>query len=145
MPEQIRWVQTILKAAGGESELKIDGRIGHQTREALRRFQRRFSLIVDGLLSLQTATALTQLALNHIAKQSRLAVDGIMGPKTRAEVKMFQSTHDSGPIDGIVGPKTRAAMAKVLLSEMPSELIPAISSGELYQVSEANMEKWYSL
>jgi hypothetical protein len=88
---------------------------------------------------------LTQLALNHIAKQSKLAVDGIMGPKTRAEVKMFQSTHDSGTVDGIVGPITRAAMVKILLSEMPSELISAMGTSELYQVSEGTTEKWYSL
>jgi peptidoglycan hydrolase-like protein with peptidoglycan-binding domain len=144
-PEQIKWVQTILKAAAGESGLKIDSRMGTQTREALKRFQRRFSLTVDGLVSRQTTTALTQLALNHIAKQSRLAVDGIAGPKTSAEVKMIQSRQGLESIDGKVGRKTMAAMVTVLSSEMSSESISVTNSGELYQVSEANTENWYAL
>jgi peptidoglycan hydrolase-like protein with peptidoglycan-binding domain len=42
-------------------------------------------------------------------------VDGIIGPKTKAAIKQFQTDHGEGlVVDGIYGPKTRAAFDKEL-------------------------------
>jgi len=51
-----------------------------------------------------------QRALNN-ALGSRLAVDGIWGPSTRARLVEFQRTAGLTP-DGILGPRTRAALRR---------------------------------
>jgi peptidoglycan hydrolase-like protein with peptidoglycan-binding domain len=106
-------------------------------------FQRRYNLRIDGLVNQQTTTALIQLGLNHIAKQSILAIDGIDGPKTRKMIIDFQSTQSAGPKDGIFGRISRATMTKLLLSELPAEST-AKGIDELYQESE-DLGKWYPL
>jgi hypothetical protein len=52
-----------------------------------------------------------QRALNalHVVDPP-LAEDGVLGPKTRKAIMLFQSEHGL-KVDGIVGPKTRAAFA----------------------------------
>ena len=52
-----------------------------------------------------------QTFLNNVLKTS-LAIDGILGPKTTAAFKIFQSAHGLVP-DGIVGPLTKAEMQKI--------------------------------
>lgn len=57
------------------------------------------------------STAELQMALNSLGED--LAVDGVMGPKTRAAVKSFQALHGLTP-DGIAGPKTWAVIEALL-------------------------------
>ncbi len=47
--------------------------------------------------------------------QPKLAVDGIYGPKTKAQVREFQRVvyPKAGPVDGIVGPRTAKAMLEL--------------------------------
>jgi len=73
----------------------------------------------DGSISPPNPTDLTtvlsvQRALNalHVVDPP-LAEDGILGPKTRQAIMLFQSEHGL-KVDGIVGPKTRAALANAL-------------------------------
>jgi peptidoglycan hydrolase-like protein with peptidoglycan-binding domain len=56
-----------------------------------------------------------QRALNTLGVQPTLAVDGISGPKTQANVRYFQA-HASPPlvVDGNAGPATKAALASAL-------------------------------
>lgn len=128
-PEKIRWVQTTLRFANGESALDMDGIKGPKTRDAIKRFQEGFKLLANGLINQETTNALIQLGLNHIARQSKIVVDGKMGPMTISEIRSFQSTHDSGPVDGIVGPITRAAIVKELLLTVPVVIIREMNEG----------------
>jgi hypothetical protein len=111
-PEKACWIQTVLNKAEGEG-LVVDGVYGQLTRQAIRRFQGRHSLQVDGIVGQRTETALVQAALNSAAQASLVPVDGVMGGNTRQEVIRFQSRNQLVP-DGIVGPKTRAAMVAAL-------------------------------
>lgn len=54
--------------------------------------------------------AAIQTALNRF--NYNLAVDGVVGPKTRAAIRSFQTSH-SLAVDGVVGPKTWAALTHV--------------------------------
>jgi peptidoglycan hydrolase-like protein with peptidoglycan-binding domain len=108
--------------------IPADGIFGPQTAGAVRAFQLAHHLQVDGIVGRQTWTAL--LSGTSTAPASRpwlrfgstgsyvrelqqrlggLAVDGIFGPKTRAGVFAFQSSHHL-MVDGIVGTQTWAAL-----------------------------------
>lgn len=111
LPEKVCWIQNVLNTQG--ERLATDGIYGPLTREAVRRFQSRNSLSVDGIVGPQTEAALIQSALNQIAQASILPVNGIMDARTREEITRFQSRNSLVP-DGIVGPKTRAVMVVAL-------------------------------
>lgn len=119
----------------GFYELEIDGIYGPHTERAVKRFQLRHGLIVDGIAGVQTISALHSLL--HVPKiregwqyvqygdkgqevsriQKRLQalgyyeapVDGIFGILTERAVKNFQRDHGL-LVDGIVGPNTRGAL-----------------------------------
>ena len=59
-----------------------------------------------------------QRSLNQILG-SQLAVDGIMGPKTRGAVRTFQAQRGLA-VDGVVGPKTEAALVAAGAEPPPS-------------------------
>jgi peptidoglycan hydrolase-like protein with peptidoglycan-binding domain len=135
--EKACWIQTVLNKAEGES-LAVDGVYGQLTRQAIRRFQGRHSLQVDGVVGPQTETALVQAALNSIAQASLVPVNGVMDGKTRQEIKQFQSRNNLVP-DGIVGPKTRATMVTALGGQCllrPQSGKP-LRSAQWYQVPSA--------
>jgi peptidoglycan hydrolase-like protein with peptidoglycan-binding domain len=73
---------------------------------------------VDGIVGTQTETALIQTALNHIDSASLVPVNGIMDERTAQEIKQFQSARGLA-VDGIVGRRTRAEMVANLTSSMP--------------------------
>jgi peptidoglycan hydrolase-like protein with peptidoglycan-binding domain len=59
--------------------------------------------------SSNATTAAIQSRLNTAGASPPLVVDGILGPKTTAAIKAFQSSHGITP-DGIAGPITQAAL-----------------------------------
>jgi hypothetical protein len=65
-----------------------------------------------------------QHALNT-ASNAALAVDGIMGPRTRAALRLFQLRHGLRP-DGIPGPLTERAIAAVGAAPRPAPTAPAV-------------------
>jgi len=54
-----------------------------------------------------------QMAMNQSTVGKHLATDGMFGPETELNTKLWQSAHNLKP-DGIVGPKTRTAAYAVL-------------------------------
>lgn len=86
-----------------------------------------------------------QRSLNQIARQSILAVDGIMGPRTRAAVCDFQRQQGL-KVDGIVGPQTERALVKAGACPPPISYIrppkkppsrPSNSYGDVYNNNTA--------
>jgi len=111
-PEKIRWIQTVLNRAEGES-LNVDGIFRARTREAVRRFQTRHGLPADGVVGSRTETALIQAGLNRIQGLPLLQVNGVMDLATRDQIRFFQAGSHLA-VDGIVGLRTRIAMIAAL-------------------------------
>src|SRR5215469_11874332 len=65
------------------------------------------SAYVTASWSTPLSIADVQHVLNELGAQPPLAVDGVAGPKTVAEIKKFQS-HAGIAVDGVVGPETTA-------------------------------------
>ena len=99
---------------------------GPQTKRAVKAFQARSGLAVDGVVGPMTRAALggnstTTTGSNNrgpkpsrsvtIALQQKLGIsaDGVFGPQSRAAVKAFQARNGL-EVDGVVGPATMAAL-----------------------------------
>jgi peptidoglycan hydrolase-like protein with peptidoglycan-binding domain len=141
----VRRLQRRLRLAG-ESPGPIDGRFGSLTDAAVRRFQLRRGLAVDGIAgpdtraALRRATALLAVGAGYtkaagsarvrsLQRQLRRVgakpgpIDGRFGPQTENAVVRFQ--RDEGlAADGVVGEATRAALERRLASK-PSKTKPA--------------------
>lgn len=127
--DDVKHLQSRLNYIYG-SELEIDGIFGEKTEAVLKKFQRDYGLVVDGIAGSQTWNRLETiystpvnpkpLPILSIGSQGRdvkylqdllkslgyvLEADGIFGVKTEAAVKQFQEDYDLD-IDGIVGAKT---------------------------------------
>lgn len=129
--KQIGYIQARL-SYHGENPGPTDNTFGNRTLEAVRQFQRKHGLSVDGLVGPATMTALEKTAPKKIthkypgiiklknpmmrdtkgktdikAIQDVLGLkeDGIYGPLTEKAVKAYQKKHGL-VADGIVGPKT---------------------------------------
>jgi hypothetical protein len=122
-------LQTALRELG--HEVPTDMRFGPETEQALREFQSRNGLKVDGIAGPETFAALHPRAGQHMAdgliRQGdqgagvlgaqtalrqhghELAADAVFGPETGRAVREFQRDHGLAA-DGIVGPKTSAAL-----------------------------------
>lgn len=131
---EVRRIQTALQKHGyygGE----IDGVYGSQTEAAVREFQRREGLTVDGICGSQTLRALgiggSSSSYRRGSRgeevsqiQSRLrewgyysgSVDGIYGAETEAAVSRFQRKNGLSE-DGICGVRTLSAMGLSSLSD----------------------------
>ena len=129
-PDVEKLQQYLIKAGERLPKYGADGDFGKETEAAVRSFQAKHGLAVDGTVGPKTKAKLEAAANTanrpypgHMIKkgstdtnnikliQARVgaAADGIFGPKTEAAVKAFQRSHGLGA-DGIVGLKTWAAM-----------------------------------
>ena len=121
------------------AQLTVDGDFGSLTLTAVKSYQSRHGLTVDGIVGPQTKASMyatspapaaisltssacpvditegevdgcvTELQTLLNSHGARLTVDGNFGPLTLAAVKSFQSSHGLA-VDGIVGPHTKAAL-----------------------------------
>jgi peptidoglycan hydrolase-like protein with peptidoglycan-binding domain len=117
--ERVFAIQYLLNAriAAG---LAVDGKYGPKTEAAVKAFQKKVKIHVDGIVGPVTwpkliitvkegskgpAVSAVQHNLRYAYGFTKLAVDGIFGAKTKAAVKTFQKKWKIG-VDGIVGPVT---------------------------------------
>lgn len=132
---EVKLLQQLLNQHG--EQLEVDGGFGAKTDAAVRRFQTRYELGVDGVVGPKTAAALyaklntgtgssltgspplqtgskgaqvetLQRLLNQYG--ASVTVDGDFGAKTAAAVKAFQKANGLDA-DGVVGPKTAAMLS----------------------------------
>lgn len=130
-------VQSLLNNHG--YRLKVDGIFGPKTEAAVREFQNRVNIVIDGIAGPTTIGKLNEAApskpgntvspwttlkrgsrgyqVERLQKKlnlnypaySKLKVDGLFGPATEAVVKEFQRRSGLVP-DGVVGPLTKKAL-----------------------------------
>jgi peptidoglycan hydrolase-like protein with peptidoglycan-binding domain len=109
--------------------IPADGIFGKGTRRAVKRYQRRHGLTVDGIAGPQTLASLgvgsRSASRGGKARSRRVSsrgggvrelqralgvpADGAFGPQTARAVKSYQRRHGLAA-DGVVGPQTRAAL-----------------------------------
>ena len=117
------WVRLVQRKLG----VAVDGEYGPQSRAAVRRYQTRHGLIVDGIVGPQTLRSLgikpggggrhsgggmrliRAWWVAPVQRKLGVPVDGVYGPITRRAVKRFQARQGL-VVDGIVGPQTLAAL-----------------------------------
>jgi peptidoglycan hydrolase-like protein with peptidoglycan-binding domain len=126
----IATLQYLLRANG--HSVQVDSRFGLAVEKAVRAFQKRKHLTVDGVAGPRTWAALIvvvqrasrgdavrgvqgELDTRQVAGSSiGLTVDGIFGPETEMAVRAFQD--DAGlAVDGVVGPTTWSALVRGVL------------------------------
>jgi peptidoglycan hydrolase-like protein with peptidoglycan-binding domain len=130
-------LQYLLRARG--LTIEVDGTFGPETEAAVRDFQERNALAVDGIVGPNTWRALVPLlrqgdrgdAVRAVQEEFRFRdlsgdpaqgtqVDGIFGPQTDAAVRAFQDAIrrdvPSMTVDGLVGPMTWQALVSGMLS-----------------------------
>lgn len=114
--------QQAVSALQKENRCTIDGVVGPQTRQALAAYQPR--LLYQGCLGADVARLQQRLTE---AGYSCGPVDGKFGPSTYQAVVSFQKSNNC-TADGIVGPKTRAVLA-MYNTGSPSPPPPSRGSG----------------
>lgn len=108
------WLQTILKVVEGQTKVSTHGKNDAATRQALRHFQTKYGLGVNGQLTAATKYALIQTALEWIFFNTPIPNQpGIKGMKLVNKIIEFQQFYGLDD-DGKVGPETRGTMVKVL-------------------------------
>ncbi len=128
----VRTLQHLLRAHG--SAVVVDGDFGPRTERAVRDFQQRERLAVDGIVGPRTWAALVITvrrgsrgdAVRGVQEEFQfrnlsgdpgqgVQIDGIFGPQTEQAVRGFQEAVDLDP-DGIVGPLTWRALVSGMLA-----------------------------
>ena len=133
----VKTVQYLLREHG--HSVTADGTFGPQTAAAVRDFQRKEGIAVDGIVGPNTWSRLIitvkrgstgddvrgvqeEFQFRNLSgdPSKGVQVDGIFGPKTEAAVRGFQQAlHQDVPsvtVDGIVGPVTWQALVSGMLS-----------------------------
>ncbi|HEY8185918.1 MAG TPA: peptidoglycan-binding protein [Pyrinomonadaceae bacterium] len=121
LTEITTWYQTILKVAGEQHDLLVDGKFGSSTSHALECFQEMSELEPSGVLDVATNVALNQVAMEWIYRRLISTPLGKMTDELRNALKRFQQDYGL-EADGKVGPATRDVMVRVLRTELPSPL-----------------------
>lgn len=121
LTEITNWYQTILKIAGRQPNLVVDGKFGKSTKHALECFQIISELEPSGVLDVPTNVALNQVAMEWIYRELIPGPLGKMTDELRNALKRFQRDYEL-EADGKVGPATRDVMVRVLRTELPSPL-----------------------
>ena len=106
LTETTVWYQTILKVAGEQSQLVVDGKFGPSTSNALTCFQKIWKLEPSGILDVATNLALNQVAMEWIYRKLIPTPLGQRTDELRDALKRFQSDYGLAA-DGKVGPATR--------------------------------------
>ena len=115
------WYQTILKVAGEQPHLVVDGKFGTSTSQALECFQMISKLEPSGVLDVPTNVALNQVAMEWMYRTLNPTSLGKMTEELRNALKRFQQDYGL-EADGKVGSATRGVMVRVLRTELPSPL-----------------------
>jgi peptidoglycan hydrolase-like protein with peptidoglycan-binding domain len=107
--------------------IPADGIFGKGTKRAVKRYQRRHGLFVDGIAGAQTLSSLGVSSrssgrrhktrrvssrgggVRELQRALGVSADGAFGPGTQRAVKSFQRAHGL-TADGVVGPQTRSAL-----------------------------------
>lgn len=113
--------------------VKVDGQFGPETEKALREYQAKEKIVVDGIAGPDTFThmGLPQLVyltvgsvgetVKKLQTELGIAADGRYGPATANAVKEFQKKHGI-PADGIAGPLT-LSKTKIFAKEMTASVV----------------------
>lgn len=97
----------------------IDGDFGPKTKAAVLRFQQSKNLLQDGIVGVQTWTAMSYAWPNN--RPGLFLRQGDRGNAVSQLQKSLKSkSFDPGAIDGIFGPKTRAAVIRLQSLGIPS-------------------------
>ncbi|NNE21953.1 MAG: peptidoglycan-binding protein [Rhizobiales bacterium] len=90
----------------------VDGRLGHDTRTAIMRFQRRYRLALSGKPDPQFLEHLQYLHHIHQATTATGSIAPAIDTKSveRAQRQLQKLGYDPGPIDGKAGTKTTEAI-----------------------------------
>lgn len=146
----VRALQQLLQREG--YHLPVTGVFADQTAAAVRDFQKRHHLIVDGRVGTQTRVALfPTLGGESIGPAVRTAqvlltargtptpADGRFGPVTKDTVLQWQREHGL-VADGIIGPRTWASLLSVSRVIVPSRIVPnAGSASSLLSVARSQV------
>lgn len=82
----------------------IDGIIGEQTKNAIKRFQADYDLIVDGIFGYNTQSTL-DFTIRKVQEMIGASVDGLVGNESVQKLKEFQAKYGL-KVDGICGAET---------------------------------------
>ncbi|MDN3955385.1 peptidoglycan-binding protein [Sporolactobacillus laevolacticus] len=137
--DEIKTIQSILKATGDYPLAKSTGYFGNNTEKAVKQFQEKNDLVTDGVVGAQTKEALIayinknmdilsrgskgnkvaylQEILNRVGFKN-LPVDGYFGEQTEMSVFTLQKA-TSIQVDGIVGQQTWGSIEKLLQKPKP--------------------------
>jgi peptidoglycan hydrolase-like protein with peptidoglycan-binding domain len=103
----------------------IDGDFGPKTRAAVIRFQQSKNLVQDGIVGVQTWTAMSYAWPNN--RPGLFLRQGDNGNAVRQLQQGLKSKgFDPGAIDGIFGPKTRAAVIRLQSLGIPRTNIQGV-------------------
>ncbi|WP_100486035.1 peptidoglycan-binding protein [Sporolactobacillus pectinivorans] len=165
--EDIRTVQSILKATGQYSLRKETGYFGSATEKAVKQFQSVNGIQVDGIVGTQTKQALISaahrqmnlLSVGSIGEDVKYLqtylqrfgyyddeIDGIFGIKTEHAVIVLQKGTNIA-VDGIVGPITWGSIEKLSMEQnkgqatRPKTMIKAPSEARQSHIMKRPVQK----
>ncbi len=129
----VRSIQKELRAHGYDAG-PIDGRIGPQTRAAIRRYQRDAGLPVDGAASKQLLDH-----LKFVLPKTYAFGQPVMGVVLDVQRELARRGYYLGPQDGLAGPMTLRAVEEYLIdARLPSTR--SVDSHLLKQIHQAPEE-----
>lgn len=150
---RVTGLQYLLRANG--FNIAADGSFGPATLQAVKGFQARNGLVVDGIVGPKTLAKLSVTvrygaegyrvrALQTLLRNAgqSISVDGSFGPRTLGAVKAFQKAKGLAQ-DGIVGPQTWGALFGATKDSTPTP--PPVDPGPPKEgdVTRADLEKMF--